>query len=230
MEIDFLDEVTSTQDLVKERIKRGESMEAFAICAKRQTAGYGKQGRAFYSPARGLYLTVALPEKMVQDSQILTLAVGVKAAELLMDWSGNSRLRLKWVNDLYLDDHKIGGILTEKVLGYYVVGVGVNIGIELFPEELAEKAASLLPGADFDRDFVVQMGQAVLAAAKADSQILADYRRLSYLTGKQVTLQLGHGSMSGIVQDIDDQGCLLLASDGKILHINSGEVTKVNFA
>lgn len=55
-------------------------------------------------------------------------------------------------------------------------------------------------------------------------------RRLSYLTGKQVTLQLGHGSMSGIVQDIDDQGCLLLASDGKILHINSGEVTKVNFA
>ncbi len=115
-------------------------------------------------------------------------------------------------------------------MGYYVVGVGVNIGIELFPEELAEKAASLLPGADFDRDFVVQMGQAVLAAAKADSQILADYRRLSYLTGKQVTLQLGHGSMSGIVQDIDDQGCLLLASDGKILHINSGEVTKVNFA
>ncbi|MST79387.1 hypothetical protein FYJ61_02585 [Lactobacillus equicursoris] len=53
---------------------------------------------------------------------------------------------------------------------------------------------------------------------------------MSYLTGKQVTLQLGHGSMSGIVQDIDDQGCLLLASDGKILHINSGEVTKVNFA
>lgn len=39
------------------------------------------------------------------------------------------------------------------------------------------------------------------------------------MTGKQVTLQLGHGSMSGIVQDIDDQGCLLLASDGKILHI-----------
>lgn len=229
MEIEYYAELPSTQDKVKEILVRPRAKTPFAVCALRQTAGYGKQGRHFYSPAAGLYLTLALPVPEVANLGLVTLAVGCELAEWL-NRRYQQQIRLKWVNDLYLDGKKLGGILTERRGEWLLVGFGLNFGTAAFPAELAPKAASLLPGAKLDQDLVKGACQAIEKAAVSakNGAFLDRYRRLCFLQGRQVRVKLGHGELQGQCLDIDDQGRLLLNTPAGVKAVASGEVTKVD--
>lgn len=220
MEIYSYPVLPSTQDLAKELLKKKKP--PFAVSAIEQTKGYGKQGRVFYSPKNGLYLSVCLEK---QENPLLTLAVGTAAADFLRARYG-LEIGLKWPNDLYFQGKKVGGILTEQVAGGIVVGLGLNLGSEL-PANLPQ-AGRLLAAGDFDPLLADDLA-CVICRAGRRQDFLPRYRELSILPGRVVTLKIAGRTISGICAGFDDQGRLLLEKSGKVSAWSSGEVIKTSF-
>ena len=145
------DVIDSTNLEAKRQIKQGAKCP-FVVVADAQTAGKGRMGRQFYSPDKtGLYMSfVYEPETDFKDSVTVTSAAAVavvRAIEELTDLSP----KIKWVNDIYIDDKKVSGILTEAVTGdktLIIVGIGVNITTDKFPNEIKNTATSLNQAVD----------------------------------------------------------------------------------
>lgn len=141
-----LESVTSTQQVMREWVKAGRR-DVGAVLASEQTAGVGRFGRTWYSPKNEcLAMTIALFDCADHAKpELLCMAVAVAVAECL-------DLHLQWPNDLVLKTDscvlKVGGLLGEMVRtpqGSYVpiIGVGVNLQIHVFPDDLSGKAASV---------------------------------------------------------------------------------------
>lgn len=124
-----LDDVTSTNDLVKAAIRAGEP-EGYVACALSQGAGYGRQGHAWKSPLGGLYFSILLRPRVALDqfptlSQTSSLAI----CEALGNLGGHAydALRIKWPNDVMSPDGKLAGISLEQLEGAVCVGIGINV-------------------------------------------------------------------------------------------------------
>ncbi len=131
----------------RDEVERGRAAPGAAFVADAQTAGRGRHGRSWSSPAgKGLYLTVVLPESLAAPS--VTLAAALAVAEAVEAVSGVSP-RLKWPNDLLLGERKLGGVLGEVVPGgngaAVLLGIGINVGQDErdFGPDLAAHATSL---------------------------------------------------------------------------------------
>ncbi|VTU37943.1 biotin--[acetyl-CoA-carboxylase] ligase [Variovorax sp. RA8] len=135
--VEVVDEIDSTSSELMRRARDGRAQPVLLV-AQRQTAGRGRMGRPWQSaqdarqPA-SLTFSLGLP-LMPRDWSGLSLAVGVSVAESL-DPSNQARVALKWPNDLWVEDRKLGGILIETALPqdgtaerYLVIGIGINIG------------------------------------------------------------------------------------------------------
>ena len=123
--------ITSTNDVAKEMAKNG-APQGTVVVAGQQSSGRGRMGRSFSSPAeKGVYLSVILrPNCPAQKLMTLTCAVGVAMCNAVEQVAG-VRPKIKWINDLILENRKLGGILTELcaeqgIVTYAVVGVGIN--------------------------------------------------------------------------------------------------------
>ncbi|WP_304249896.1 biotin--[acetyl-CoA-carboxylase] ligase [Limosilactobacillus gastricus] len=241
--LEVWDEVTSTQDRAKEIIANESDDRFIAVIANQQTAGHGRLGRKFYSPAQtGLYFSVVIPHQPIEQitkAGLLTTSVAVVISEELERLIPGLRLQVKWVNDLYLGQQKIAGILTEAVLdvdnpqwGSIIVGIGINLSTTKFPAELHDQVASLQV-VDFDRNqflanFLNRFSN--LNATYSSGCYLPAYRQRQLLIGRQVTLVCGSEQVTGLVDGIDDQGALVLkVADQKLRSFDSGEVTKVKW-
>jgi BirA family transcriptional regulator, biotin operon repressor / biotin---[acetyl-CoA-carboxylase] ligase len=142
------DRVSSTNDVARDFAASGAS-EGLCVIAEEQTAGRGRQGRTWSSPAgEGLYMSVVLrPAIKPSESGIITLAPAIAVAETLrLDYEIDAEI--KWPNDLMVGGRKICGILIESAvqddrLDYIVLGIGVNTGQRGFPEEVASTATSV---------------------------------------------------------------------------------------
>ncbi|MEL7624574.1 MAG: biotin--[acetyl-CoA-carboxylase] ligase [Clostridiales bacterium] len=146
--------LNSTNDLAKEKALAGAAAGT-VILAEEQTKGKGRMGRSYYSPAgAGIYLSMILRPKLAgSQALLLTTGVAVAAAQAIEElW--DCRVKVKWVNDLYVEGKKIAGILTEAatnwetgIVDHVVLGVGINVrsSREGFPMELAHKAGFLCP-------------------------------------------------------------------------------------
>lgn len=143
-----------TQELeAKGHVADGHKLDApLLLVADSQTLGRGRCGRSFYSPAcTGLYMTVIVPMGIPITSQVtMTTRVAVAVSKGL-DKFINVKTGIKWVNDIYLDGKKVCGILCEAVndysagiLKYAIIGVGVNLTTQNFPEEILASAGSVL--------------------------------------------------------------------------------------
>jgi biotin-[acetyl-CoA-carboxylase] ligase BirA-like protein len=147
-EILHYDSLDSTNEEAKRLLNAGKIARLTLIRAGQQTAGRGTQGRTWISPpGAGLYLSIVHPfvrpeaaegkdsSEAIPVTPIFTLAAGVACAETVLDLTGLN-IHLKPVNDLYVDGRKLGGILTEGILGQergrsvcraIVTGIGINI-------------------------------------------------------------------------------------------------------
>ena len=140
----ILDEIDSTNEEAKRRIKGGAT-EDFVLVARKQTAGKGRKGRSFYSPKdTGIYLTYThFTDEAAENVLKVTVVASVIAAKTIKD-TLNLDCGIKWVNDLYLNGKKVSGTLCEYIFkGTYeneknavIVGIGINLSTEDFPEEI----------------------------------------------------------------------------------------------
>lgn len=234
------DTVTSTNTLVRE-LAQQDAPEGTVVLANAQTAGRGRCGRAFYSPCRsGIYMSLLLrPGLPVEETLFITAAAAVSVAEAI-DSAAGVQTRIKWVNDIYLHERKVCGILTEAALDlengmlrYGVLGIGINIAPPEggFPPELSGIAGSLFPEGQVPEGFADRLAAGVLSAFDAryralpSHSFLTVYRERSMLTGRQVTVVQGEREQEAVVCGIDES-CRLLVQypDGTETALSSGEV------
>lgn len=233
IEIKHYKVVESTQDLAKAYLKSGYKKIA-AFFAEGQTSGYGKQGRFFYSPkSTGIYFSLVVPDfKRGKRINLLTPAVVTSIVSILKKFFPNKDFRIKWVNDVYLDGKKVGGILTENLQGGLVVGVGINLNTRDFPGELSEKATQIT-AEDIHSQDRIQLGEALIQASweaiqsYEDGKFLKQYCKLSCLFGKKVELRIGKKIVTGEAITIDEDARLLVRVGDREVGFSSGEVTRV---
>lgn len=222
------DSIDSTNSYGKNYILQENPLPAL-ILAEEQSAGRGRQGRSFFSPNKtGLYMSILyLSDVSAEDSLFATISASVAAALAIEELSGRST-KIKWVNDIYIDGKKAGGILCESVFSDkkmgIVVGIGINVSTKEFPE--FDNNTPTCVG-ELDRNVLAGRIYNYFIKFNSDKDgCLTEYRKRFYLENKEITIHRADGtSKDAIALRVDDMGGLIVESDGKTEIIRSGEVT-----
>ena len=208
------------------------------VLAGGQTAGRGRLGRSFASPAgKGVYCSVVLrPPLPAANAQTATIGAAVAVCRAVQALCG-LELAIKWVNDLYYKGKKVCGILTEAgtdlesgQLEWLVEGIGLNLTAtaEDFPPELTAKAGSLYPGgpAPVSRAALAgAIGRELLALCPGFA-CLDEYRARCFVPGHWVTVCTGTETYAAQALSIDDAGRLVVQREGgRTEALRCGEVT-----
>ena len=249
------DETGSTNVDAVELLK--ESDVPVLVIADKQNAGRGRKGRDFYSPkGSGLYMSLAMRDAMTLMKTAKVTAVAAVAVSQAIDrvvFGGEERSLIKWVNDIYVDDKKVCGILSEAMIsmedeasGTVVVGIGINVYEPAggFPDDISKRAGYLIGQYDRGRYAGGPGGGAAIRSDLAKEIIsgffhylgkpedsLRIYRDRSYLTDKYVTVNsfIPNDKRAGCrarVIGIDDECRLLIEYDDKSREaLSSGEVS-----
>ena len=229
----------STNDYAKELAKK-ESVHGTLIVADIQTAGKGRRGRIWQTPA---HTTIAMslcmePELPTDKISGVTLTAALAVAEAVFCVTGET-VQIKWPNDIVLNGRKICGILTElcfrKDVYAVIVGIGINVNTESFPEEIREIASSLKceTGKEFSREKliaeVLKCFEEFYACYEktGDLELLHErYERLLANKDREVLVLDPAGQYRGIAKGITNAGNLVVVcEDGTEKEVYSGEVS-----
>jgi BirA family biotin operon repressor/biotin-[acetyl-CoA-carboxylase] ligase len=215
--IEFFETLPSTQPVAVKLAEEGASAGT-AVLADEQTAGIGRAGHSWHSEAgAGLYVSLILyPPLEPATRPILTLALGLAAAEAIARVAG-IRCDLRWPNDLMCGDRKLAGILVQIAGDAAVAGIGINVGHETFPGEIAGLATSIQieTGDRYSReDLLIELLKSADAYAKmlaeaGKAAIIGAFTRVSsYARGKRVYVDMGDREIAGVTAGLDDYGFL----------------------
>lgn len=237
--LDVRSTVTSTNTVAKALALEGVPHGTVVIAAE-QTSGRGRMGRSFYSPPNtGIYLTLILrPDLKPEDSLLITTCSAVAAARAI-ESIANVRADIKWVNDILVKGKKVCGILTEASLNfesgrleYAVVGIGVNITTRDFPDGLNSTAGAVLAEKPSDIPICSALAAEVLnnmaecMNSLTDRQWLDEYRKRSFLIGKEILVLKGNDKLAATAIGIDDKAGLIVRYDDESTEtLSCGEVS-----
>ena len=233
--------VTSTNTILRELASDGER-EGYVLAAQEQTAGKGRQGRKFYSPAgHGVYFSLLLrPGVRASDASLITSAAAVAAARAIEEVIGVD-VGIKWVNDLFVEGKKVCGILTEAVFDMesglvesVVLGIGINITRPKpgFPEEIRDIATALT-----DRSIGKDSERCRLIAATLNNfwgfyqnlekrEFLDEYRSRSIILDKEINVISFNNIRPAKAIEIDNNcGLLVRYESGEETVLSSGDVS-----
>ena len=229
----FFHTTASTNDVALALAAEGDR-EGTIVLADQQTAGRGRLGRAWHSPAgSGLYVSLVLRPARVPG--LMTLAAGVALAEAV-EAATALPPDIKWPNDLLVGRRKLAGILAETAPGdvpQVVVGYGINVGKQAFPPDLGARATSLESelGREVDRAALCAATLAAIARRYRDlgdgrfDAILDAWRARSPSSrGARVTWRVPAGQQFGVTEGIDADGALLVRVGDAVERIVGGEV------
>ncbi len=236
--------IDSTNNYAKKLASSGAE-HGTLVAADRQTAGRGRHGHTFESPAgTGLYMSLVLrPSVDAGRFQMITIADAVAVCLAVEELYPASRgqLAIKWVNDVFYRGRKITGILTEAVSSFesgeiesVVTGIGVNVSTQKFSDEVSRTAGAVFSEGEepvFTRDeLCARIADHIMDFAdNLDSpRIIEAYRERSLLTGQDITYMKNDGQCMGHVEGIDDTGGLVVLNEsGELETLRSGEVFMV---
>lgn len=232
IDVEYLQSVDSTNNYCKRVLAEGRD-GAFLVSAHQQTAGRGRQGKSFYSPAdTGVYFSLVLhPKTNLQNAVTATTAAAVavcKAIENLTD----KKPKIKWVNDVYLDGKKICGILTEAITNFeegivdsIIIGIGVNISTTDFPQEV-EGAGCLVADVN-PSELIARIADELISIAGSDYQSFIDYYRShSLVIGEKIKFIKNGVVTLATATAIDETGGLVVRlEDDSETTLRSGDIS-----
>lgn len=237
--LDVRQSVSSTNTIAKEMAAKG-AISGTVIIAREQTEGRGRMGRSFYSPAAsGIYFSVILrPNLNLEDSLLITTSAAVAVAQAI-ETITKKAATIKWVNDIFVDNKKVCGILTEASLNfesggleYAVVGIGININTNNFPDELRNTAGSLFIDKPVNTPVSSMLVAEVLnnladgMASMTDKHYLDEYRKRSFLLGKSILVLKGQQALPAKALEIDEKARLVVEYEDQSREaLISGEVS-----
>jgi len=227
--VHLYDSVDSTNNEAKRRADTDNGIHLYATM--HQTSGRGRRGRDFYSPKdTGLYMTLSYPIAETADIQRVTCAAGVAVCEAIEALSDKTP-RVKWVNDIIIDGRKVAGILAELVTDddnrpiSVIVGIGLNLTTEEFPDDFAEKAGCI---GDIQPEALCAAISDNLIGMFSDldnNSVLEKYKALNLCIGRAVRFTKDGAEHEATGIDISADGGLVVEENGDIYTLNSGEIS-----
>lgn len=235
----FLEQVDSTNEEAKRQAEKG-APDGTLVAAAEQSAGKGRRGRTWISEkGTGVWMSLLLrPDFPPECASMLTLVAAMAVEKGISRVTGVDG-QIKWPNDVVIEGKKVCGILTEmstemECIHYVVVGIGINVGTEEFPEEIRDLATSLYLSTQ------KKVKRAVLAAAVAEAWefyyeeflksgdlrfLMEEYNERLVNRGREVKVLALDGGYMGISQGINEKGELLVETGGMVRTVISGEVS-----
>ncbi len=238
--MDVFKTIDSTNNFAKSLAQLG-AIHGTVVISEQQTEGKGRMGKKFHSPSgTGIYMSVILrPDYSAVYAMAITSCAAVAVAEAIENVSG-LKCGIKWVNDIYCNNKKLCGILTEASIGieqggldYVVLGIGVNVSTSTFPKELENIATSI----KLESGITISRCQLVAEILNSleyhlgtimEKDFIEDYRRRSILIGHDITVTKNTGeSFHAKCLDIDNHGKLVIKTDdGEVTAISTGMITR----
>ena len=237
-DVSVFDSIASTSTYLKSRNE--EFGEGIVVFAREQTSGKGRLNRKFYSPKdAGLYFSILVkPKTNVANSIYLTVLSAVSVYEAIKE-ELNFDLGIKWVNDLYLNNKKVCGILSEgaikiesNTLDYCVIGIGINIfkPINGIDEEIKDIATYIL-NKPYDLNKIAcsilkKFKIHYLEFINGDYSFINTYKLHQLLIGKTVEVcnLYNDDKYLAKVLKVNDDCSLQVEKNGESINLNSGEV------
>ena len=220
-EIKYFESIGSTMDVAFQSGVEG-ACEGFVVCAESQTKGKGRLGRHWVSPkGKGIYMSVILrPKLMPSDVARLTLLSAVAVCESI-EKICNVHAKIKWPNDILINNKKIAGILTElsaemDCVRFVVIGIGINVNTSLSYLPLQATSVKNESGKKCSR---VELVQEILRSlekwyetisAQGFGPVIARWKKLSSTLGQFVRVEDLRGSIEGEAVDLDEHGGLII--------------------
>ncbi|MFW6264612.1 MAG: biotin--[acetyl-CoA-carboxylase] ligase [Bacillota bacterium] len=249
-EIITFDKVDSTNTKAKEIARKGDFKSGTVLLAEEQSKGKGRLGRSWYSPpGTGLFLSVLLKPKLPPlKAPFLTIVASLAVVEAIEKLDNNIKplsstkkkkiqdnllegLEIKWPNDILFNKKKISGILSEMnadldIINYAVVGIGINVNQEFFPEDIKEIASSLKVeyGEKVNRKKLLKflLGSFekfyFLLLEGKDRLLLEKWKDYLDIIDKKVSIINNDDKIRGRVVNISKRGELILIDEDGQLH------------
>ena len=225
-----LESIDSTNNYLK------QNKEHDVVIANVQTSGRGRQDRKFFSPKNsGIYMSINVkPNCSIDKSLSITALTSIAIYQAIKNLY-NLDLQIKWVNDLILNSLKVGGILCEAevelnklTLTQMVIGIGLNISKQEFPNELKDIATSI----ENNTNKSVNRNKIIAEIINCFDELFYNnkpyfdlYKKQSNTINKQITVYQSNTSYQAKAIDIDENGCLIVQKDNEIIKLSSGEIS-----
>lgn len=228
----YYPEIDSTNTEAKRLLSSGVKAP-FVVIAETQTGGRGRRGRSFISNKWGTYYSLVVENDDSFNTESVTTRSCLGTADAIDSLGFNTKI--KWVNDIYLNNKKCVGILTEGVISLeenrvseVIIGIGVNYLTKEFPDELKDICISLYPNGNAPltrSEFLALQIEKVLSSLHEENYIKR-YREKCFVIGLDINVIKLDSVKKAKCLDVDDNAHLVVKyEDGEIEHISSGEVT-----
>ncbi|WP_167955413.1 biotin--[acetyl-CoA-carboxylase] ligase [Anaerosporobacter faecicola] len=234
------EEVTSTNTIAKQLAEEGQP-EGSLVVAEKQTQGKGRRGRSWVAKkGSGVFMTIVLkPQIAPTNAAMITIVTALALNDAIKELTELDS-KIKWPNDIVLGKKKVAGILTElsaevDYINYVVVGIGVNVNTEEFPEELADKATSIFleAGKNVNRAKLIARTMFYLETyyeqflKTQDLSLLQEaYTKVLINMDQEVQILGSEDSFTGVARGITKAGHLLVEKPNKeIVEVYAGEVS-----
>ncbi|MBM7712258.1 biotin--[acetyl-CoA-carboxylase] ligase [Enterococcus xiangfangensis] len=237
IDVSVLETSDSTMKDAQLAVLAGEK-SPLLIVADMQEAPHGRFDRPFFAAKQqGIYMSLLLkPNEQLHELPQYTILMAVAAAEAIDELLGVDS-QIKWVNDIYLNEKKVAGILSEAMtdvesnsLKYIIIGMGINFSIpqEDYPTELQEKATSLFPDGQATttrNQLIITIWNRFFDLLAEPTDFLASYRKKSFVLGKKITFKRKDRSYLGTAVAIADTGELIVDLGTEQIALSSGEIS-----
>lgn len=234
----YYDSVDSTQDLAWDLGVQG-SPEGTAVFAETQKKGRGRIGRRWISAKGGIYFSLLLRPVtfLVQEISQITIILGLACIYGIKKATG-VECEVKWPNDIFIGDKKLGGILCEMNaetdrVNFVVAGIGINVNTRDLPAEATSLFLYLRK-----KTSRVELAKRILeeievcyrrAQQEGFSLLIKEWSGFCFLWGKRIKVKILDKEIEGEAVGIDESGYLLLRQDTEFIKkISAGEVTRVS--
>lgn len=239
-DIYFYDEIDSTNDECKKLAEQGAAHGTLVV-AEKQTHGKGRRGRSWESPkGTGIWMTLLLrPDIEPYNSSGLTLVAAMAIGKAIEEVT-SLEAKIKWPNDIVVNGKKVTGILTEMsaqpdMINYIVIGIGINVNTEDFPEDIKATASSL----KIESGKIVKRSSIIAAFGKYFEQyykkyvseqdmslLIEEYNAELINVNREIKVLAKENSYTGIARGINRHGELIVETDDKeIRTVVAGEVS-----
>jgi BirA family biotin operon repressor/biotin-[acetyl-CoA-carboxylase] ligase len=241
----IFDEVSSTNDYLIQHARQHKGKNAVCM-AERQTAGRGRLGRQWVSPfAANIYLSLLWHfDADISELGGLNIVIAVTIAQVILAATPIMDLKLKWPNDIYWQNQKLGGVLID-IVGEFsggcaaVIGIGINVNMPDASSLQIEKPWTDLRTATGEPVSRNQLAGLLLNQLILNLRLLSEsgtgyfiqlWNKMDYLVGKQVSIQSLNAKHEGVAEKVNEQGHLLIkTSEGGRVALTVGDASILRF-
>lgn len=234
LDIFIYDEVDSTNNEAKKQLSLYNQSSSFLVLAKKQVGGRGRQGKSFYSPKdNGIYMSFVFSPHQSFDNIVNITCYAALCVQKAIEKIYHQTCQIKWVNDVFYQEKKICGILTEAIsdfesstVQHVIIGIGINLYPNEVPKNLKDVIGFLNCKKGYKNQLIAEIINELTLFEKNKLHFIEEYKKHSFVLNQEITYTYNNQTYKGKVLDIDTKGALIIQNEkNKIDILSSGEIS-----